>query len=244
MAGKSTYLRMAALIVLMAQIGCFVPASQVRMSVFDRIFTRVGSGDDLAGGQSTFMVEMSELSTILAEASSRSLLVLDEIGRGTSTYDGMSIARATLEYIHNPRRLGALTLFATHYHELTDMAEQLSGIRNYSVAVRERGEQVVFLHRITPGAVDKSYGIAVARLAGLPKTLLDRALDILQALEAQRSVQPRVAHAAKQLPSSQLSLIESATESELQTRLQAMDITNMTPIEALNALYDLQKLIK
>jgi len=244
MAGKSTYLRMTALIVLMAQIGSFVPATSATIGVFDRIFTRVGSGDDLAGGQSTFMVEMSELSAILALATSRSLLVLDEIGRGTSTYDGMSIARASLEYIHNPRLVGALTLFATHYHELTDM-ESLPGVRNLSVAVRERGEDVVFLHRITPGAIDKSYGIAVARLAGLPKPLLDRSSEVLAELERTRLNAPPTVREGKKVPSQeQLSLFPAGLPSEVEERLATADVLNMTPVEALNFLYDLKKVLR
>ena len=243
MAGKSTYLRMTALIVLMAQVGSFVPAQEAELSIFDRIFTRVGSGDDLAGGKSTFMVEMSELSSILANASARSLLVLDEIGRGTSTYDGMSIARASLEHIQNPRKLGALTLFATHYHELTDLENELPGIKNYSVAVRERGEDVVFLHRITPGAADKSYGIAVARLAGLPSSLLDRSKEILRALEQQRHIKPlsnRESVLQQELPL----LLTEEQHSPVLKALQDIDVMNLTPLEALQKLFEIQKMIK
>ena len=182
MAGKSTYMRQVALIVLMAQIGSFVPADKARLCVTDRIFTRVGASDDLGSGQSTFMVEMNEVSNILRNATSKSLLILDEIGRGTSTFDGMSIAWAVVEHISNRRYLGAKTLFATHYHELTDLEGKISGVKNYCVAVRESGENIVFLRKIVRGGADKSYGIQVARLAGLPDLVIDRAMELVSQL--------------------------------------------------------------
>ncbi len=245
MAGKSTYLRMAALIVLMAQMGSYVPAASAQITLVDRIFTRVGTGDDLAGGQSTFMVEMAELSQILASATSQSLLVLDEIGRGTSTFDGMSIARAVIEHIHQPSRLGAKTLFATHYHELTDLEQLLPGVRNYSVAVKEKGEDVVFLHRIIPGGVDKSYGIAVAKLAGLPRPVIARAKDILADLENHEQVKTRreVAAATSRASDQQLSLM-AMEEHPVVLQLRQLDVMTMSPIEALNTLYQLQQKAK
>ncbi|MGE5653373.1 MAG: DNA mismatch repair protein MutS [Bacillota bacterium] len=245
MAGKSTYLRMAALIVLMAQMGSFVPASSAQICLVDRIFTRVGTGDDLAGGQSTFMVEMAELSQILASATAQSLLVLDEIGRGTSTFDGMSIARAVIEHIHQPNRLGAKTLFATHYHELTDLEQLLPGVKNYSVAVKEKGEDVVFLHRIIPGGVDKSYGIAVAKLAGLPRLVINRAKQILAELENNEQVKMRheVAAASSLSSTPQLSLL-AMEEHPVVQELRQLDVMTMTPIEALNRLYQLQQKVK
>ena len=184
MAGKSTYMRQVALITLMAQIGSFVPAKSARIGVVDRIFTRIGASDDLAGGQSTFMVEMTEVSEILHQATPRSLLILDEIGRGTSTFDGMSIARAVLEFCADPKKLGAKTLFATHYHELTSMEQDIHGVKNYNIAVKKRGEDIVFLRRIIPGGVDESYGIEVSKLAGIPRWVIDRAYEVLSSLEA------------------------------------------------------------
>ena len=190
MAGKSTYMRQTALIVLMAQMGSFVPAKSAVIGVVDRVFTRIGASDDLAAGQSTFMVEMSEMANILRHATAQSLLILDEIGRGTSTFDGMSIARAVVEYIADPKKIGARTLFATHYHELTDLANSRQGVQNYNVAVREWKEEIVFLRKIVPGAADKSYGIQVARLAGMPAVIVDRAKAILSHLEM-NSTRPR-----------------------------------------------------
>jgi len=183
MAGKSTYIRQVALIAIMAHIGSFVPAREARIGLLDRVFTRVGAGDDLARGRSTFMVEMQETANILNNATSKSLIVLDEIGRGTSTFDGISIAWAVAEYLHNTPRVKAKTLFATHYHELTDLALSLNGIKNHTVQVREHGDSVVFLRRITPGTADKSYGIHVARLAGMPADVIDRSSEILANLE-------------------------------------------------------------
>ena len=183
MAGKSTYMRQVALMVLMAQIGSFVPAKAARLGIVDRVFTRIGASDDLSAGQSTFMVEMTEVSDILHAATDKSLLILDEIGRGTSTFDGMSIARAVLEYCADPKRLGAKTLFATHYHELTALDQTLSNVRNYNIAVRARGEDIIFLRKIVPGGADRSYGIEVAKLAGLPDAVVSRARKILRQLE-------------------------------------------------------------
>lgn len=244
MAGKSTYLRMNALIVLMAQMGSYVPASSAEIGIVDRIFTRVGTGDDLAGGQSTFMVEMTELSQILSSATSRSFLILDEIGRGTSTFDGMSIARSALEYIQNPQSLGARTLFATHYHELTDMEKLYEGVRNYSVAVRGKDENIVFLHRIVPGGMDKSYGIEVARLAGLPRQVVKRAREVLKLLETQEQVfiaqDQRTNDGRSTIVSEQLSFL-AAEEHPVLKELRAVDVMSMSPIEALNLIHQLQK---
>ena len=236
MSGKSTYLRQVALIVLMAQIGSFVPADEARIGVVDRIFTRIGAADDIAAGRSTFMVEMVETANILHHATARSLLILDEVGRGTSTYDGMSIAWAVVEYIHNHPRLQAKTLFATHYHELTELADLLPRVSNHNVAVAEEGDDVVFLHRIVPGSADRSYGIHVAQLAGLPRAVLMRAAEILAVLEQQAPGGPlrRGSTAAEQLP---LFL----TDDPVLEELRRLDITQLTPLEALNTLYKLQQ---
>ena len=237
MAGKSTYIRQVALITLLAQIGSFVPASEAHIGLVDRIFTRVGLQDDLATGQSTFMVEMVETAAILNQATPRSLVILDEIGRGTSTYDGLSIARSVMEHIHNDPRLGCKTLFATHYHELTQLAAALPGVRNFSVAVAEEGSDVVFLHRIVPGGADKSYGVHVARLAGLPQGVVNRAWEVLSDLESQNEQgRERQKPAA---PSQQLALFAPGTE--LVDEVRALDVPNMTPLDALNKLYELQE---
>ena len=237
MAGKSTYIRQVALITLLAQVGSFVPAAEARIGIVDRIFTRVGLQDDLATGQSTFMVEMVETAAILNQATPRSLLILDEIGRGTSTYDGLSIARAVIEHLHNDPRLGCKTLFATHYHELTQLAASLPGVRNFSVAVAEEGSEVVFLHRIIPGGADKSYGVHVARLAGLPQGVINRAWEVLTDLESQVGNSRR--RATRAAPSQQLALF--APGSELADTVRGLDVPNMTPLEALNKLYELQE---
>ena len=184
MAGKSTYMRQSALIVLMAQIGSFVPAESANIGIVDRIFTRVGASDDLASGQSPFMVEMNEVANILRNATANSLLILDEIGRGTSTFDGLSIAWAVVEYISNPKLLGAKTLFATHYHELTELEGKLNSVNNYCIAVKEKGDDIVFLRKIVKGGADKSYGIQVAKLAGIPELVINRAKDIVNQLSA------------------------------------------------------------
>ena len=239
MAGKSTYIRQVAIITLMAQIGCFVPASEATIGLVDRIFTRVGLQDDLATGQSTFMVEMVETAAILNQATPRSLVILDEIGRGTSTYDGLSIARSVIEHIHNDPRLGCKTLFATHYHELTQLASSLPGVRNCSVAVTEEGNKVVFLHKIVPGGADKSYGVHVAQLAGLPQGVINRAWEVLADLEAQSSQNGGRQIRGKKEPAQQMALFND--DGKLQGLLQELDIPNLTPLEAINKLYELQK---
>ncbi|MPL60582.1 DNA mismatch repair protein MutS [bioreactor metagenome] len=232
MAGKSTYMRQVALLTLMAQMGSFIPAREAVIGPVDRIFTRVGASDDLATGQSTFMVEMNEVAQILKNSTANSLIILDEIGRGTSTFDGMSIARAVIEYIK--QRIQAKTLFATHYHELTELAEHHSGVSNYSVAVKERGKDVVFLRRIVPGGADKSYGIYVAQLAGLPKKVIERAKDLLAEHE-QRPLFKGVPEVAA-TTSQPMSLFGNSLTDEL----LKIDIMTITPLEALNILYQMQ----
>lgn len=265
MAGKSTYMRQTALIVLMAQIGSFVPAQSAQIGIVDRIFTRVGASDDLASGQSTFMVEMTEVANILRNATKDSLLILDEIGRGTSTFDGLSIAWAVVEHIANPRTLGAKTLFATHYHELTELEGKLDGVNNYCIAVKEQGENIVFLRKIVTGGADKSYGIQVAKLAGIPNEVLRRASEIAEQLNnenitgnAKAIAESHVSHKKKSLHSKeiegQMSLfmmpetLAGAQESELNKEvlkeIKDADLGNTTPIEALNLLYQLQKKMK
>ena len=239
MAGKSTYMRQVALIVLMAQMGSFVPARSARIGLVDRVFTRIGASDDLASGQSTFMVEMAEVATILKYATARSLLILDEIGRGTSTYDGMAIARAVLEYAANPKRLGAKTLFATHYHELSTMEQKLPNVKNYNIAVKKRGDQMIFLRKIVPGATDDSYGIEVAKLAGIPNTVISRAREILQELEAEGAVH---APAPEKDPEDQVSMLD-LTGQQIISALSAITVETLTPIEAMNELYKLKKLL-
>ena len=227
MAGKSTYLRQTALIVLLAQAGSFVPAESAVIGLCDRIFTRVGAHDELARGLSTFMVEMVETAQILAHATSRSLLVFDEIGRGTSTYDGVSIAQAILEYVHEAPQLQCLTLFATHYHELTALAERLPRLRNYRMEVREEGERVVFLHEVVAGGADRSYGIHVAELAGLPRQVVVRARQILSELEGQRPLERPAESAQLALP----------LEHTLVQELKQLDLERLTPREALDKLF-------
>jgi len=241
MAGKSTYLKQVAIIVLMAQIGSFVPAEKAAIGLVDRIFTRIGAREDLASGQSTFMVEMVETANILNNATPHSLLILDEIGRGTSTYDGMSIARAVAEYIHNYAGLGSKTLFATHYHELVELADYLPRVRNFNVAVTEEKGNVIFLHRIIPGGVDKSYGIHVAKLAGMPKPVIHRADEVLEELESAsrtNSAKPHTKH-HKEEAIPQFSLF--GQKPEVLEELEKLDINALTPLEALNKLYELQK---
>ncbi len=242
MSGKSTYIRQGAIIVLMAQIGSFVPAEAATIGLVDRIFTRVGLQDDMALGQSTFMVEMLETASILNHATQRSLIVLDEIGRGTSTYDGLAIARAVAEYIHNHPRLGCKTLFATHYHELTQLARLLPRVRNYNVAVSEEKGEVVFLRRIVPGGADKSYGVHVARLAGLPGSVINRAWEVLAELEDGSSDRGRKASrrpAKGAPPATQLPLL-GTTPAALE-ELMKLDVASMTPLEAITKLYALQE---
>ena len=234
MAGKSTYMRQTALITLMAQMGCFVPAEYAEIGVVDAIFTRVGASDDLASGQSTFMVEMSEVAAILKNATKHSLLILDEIGRGTSTFDGMSIARSVLEYVADKRKLGAKALFATHYHELTAMEEQLSGVKNYNIAVKKRGDDITFLRRIVPGGADRSYGIEVAKLSGIPNSVIERAKEILHETETQGVVTYKTA----QNPEMQLSL-EMQSAQDIFKELNAIDVNTLTPIEAMQILFDI-----
>ena len=240
MAGKSTFIRQVALIVLMAQVGSFVPAESATIGLVDRIFTRVGLQDDLATGQSTFMIEMVETASILNQATARSLVILDELGRGTSTYDGLSIARSVVEYIHNSPRLGCKTLFATHYHELTQLAGTLPRVRNYTVAVSEEGGEVVFLHRIVPGGADKSYGIHVAQLAGLPRGVISRAWEVLDDLEGDsRDGKTSKGARARRAPVAQMPLFGNT--SDLAEELSRLDVSHMTPLEAINKLYELQQ---
>ncbi|MBQ2830388.1 MAG: DNA mismatch repair protein MutS [Oscillospiraceae bacterium] len=239
MAGKSTYMRQVALIVLLAQIGSFVPARSARIGIVDRIFTRIGASDDLAAGQSTFMVEMNEVAELLKSATSKSLLLLDEIGRGTSTFDGMSIARAVLEHCADGKKLGAKTLFATHYHELTALESALSGVRNYNIAIKSRGDDIVFLRKIVPGGADRSYGIEVAKLAGLPEGVIRRARAILAELEGggapARSAVPEAAAQSGQMS------FGSLAESEVMDALRRVQPETLTPIEAIGMLYELHK---
>ncbi len=235
MAGKSTYMRQVALLVLMTQMGSFIPARQATICPVDKIFTRVGASDDLATGQSTFMVEMNEVAQILRYATKDSLIILDEVGRGTSTFDGMSIARAVMEFIHE--KIKAKTLFATHYHQLIALEDVMNGVKNYSVAVKERGNDIVFLRRIVPGGTDRSYGVHVARLAGLPKKVIDRAQDILEEYDnCETACSVQITPRAEKETAPMGSLFASS----LQQQILKMDVMAMTPIEALNALYKLQ----
>jgi DNA mismatch repair protein MutS len=237
MAGKSTILRQIGLIVLMAQMGAYVPARGAKIGIADRVFTRVGASDNLVRGQSTFMVEMAETSAILHLASARSLVLLDEIGRGTSTYDGVSIAWSVTEHIHD--RVGAKTIFATHYHELTQLADELSGLRNFNVGVREVGEQIVFLHRLLPGGADRSYGIEVGRLAGLPPSVISRAKSVLALLESEQLASD-LAKGARQSPQApdQLGLFAS-TPHPVVEKLKGIDVDSLTPLAALTLLASL-----
>ena len=256
MAGKSTYMRQTALIVLMAQIGSFVPASAANIGIVDRIFTRVGASDDLASGQSTFMVEMNEVANILRNATSNSLLILDEIGRGTSTFDGLSIAWAVVEHISNTKLIGAKTLFATHYHELTELEGKLNGVNNYCIAVKEKGDDIVFLRKIVKGGADKSYGIQVAKLAGLPDSVIDRAKEIVNELIANditevvrnisvdTSAKKRKKEHLDEVDLSQMSLFDTINDDDIIEELRNVDIGNMTPLDALNKLYELQNKVK
>ncbi|HBR08311.1 MAG TPA: DNA mismatch repair protein MutS [Clostridiales bacterium] len=237
MAGKSTYMRQTALIVLLAQMGSFVPARSAVISVVDRVFTRIGASDDLAGGQSTFMVEMTEVAEILRHATKNSLIILDEIGRGTSTYDGMAIARAVLEYCADKKRLGAKTMFATHYHELTTLEGRIPGLKNYNITARKQGGHLIFLRKIVPGAADDSYGIEVAKLAGVPDSVVERARACLRALEGGKDPAPNGKAAARE---DQISLVDVAG-AEVAERIRAASLDTMTPIEAMNLLYELKK---
>lgn len=241
MAGKSTYMRQVAVITLMAQIGSFVPASSARIGIVDKIFTRVGASDDIASGQSTFMLEMNEVSHILRNATANSLIILDEIGRGTSTFDGLSIAWAVVEYIHNKRKIGAKTLFATHYHELTDLENELEGVKNYRVAVKKRGDDITFLRKIVRGGADDSYGIEVAALAGVPKEVIGSAKKILQKIEKDELT---VGTSAKEAAEPNQIGFENLTEGEIAEELRTMDVTTFTPIEAMNKLFELSNKAK
>ena len=256
MAGKSTYMRQTALIVLMAQIGSFVPAEKAKIGVVDRIFTRVGASDDLASGQSTFMVEMTEVANILRNATAKSLLILDEIGRGTSTFDGLSIAWAVIEHISNTKLLGAKTLFATHYHELTELEGKIPGVNNYCIAVKERGDDIVFLRKILKGGADKSYGIQVAKLAGVPDSVLDRAKELVDELvhtditstfkdlaENSRKTKPKAVH-YDEVDLEQFSLFDTVKDEDVLEELKNVDIQTLTPLDALNTLYRLQNKLK
>ena len=247
MAGKSTYMRQTALIVLMAQIGCFVPASYANIGIVDSIFTRVGASDDLASGQSTFMVEMSEVAHILKNATKDSFLILDEIGRGTSTFDGMSIARSVLEYVANKSKLGAKTLFATHYHELTELESLLDGVKNYNIAVKKRGDDITFLRRIIPGGADDSYGIQVAKLAGIPNIVVARAKQILEELEksnvkTKEPVKSKIKDVEEKVNENQISLIPSTSELVVK-KIKSIDVNTLTPIEAMNLLFEISKMV-
>lgn len=257
MAGKSTYMRQTALITLMAQVGSFVPAKSANIGLVDRIFTRVGASDDLASGQSTFMVEMTEVANILRNATPKSLLILDEIGRGTSTFDGLSIAWSVIEYISNPKLLGAKTLFATHYHELTELEGKLSGVNNYCIAVKEQGDNIVFLRKIVKGGADRSYGIQVAKLAGVPDMVIERAKVLVEEL-SDNDITSRVKdiasqgsqsvkHAVKrydQVDLAQMSLFDTVKDDDILSELETLDVSNLTPIDALNTIYRLQNKIK
>jgi DNA mismatch repair protein MutS len=228
----------------MAQVGSFVPARSAHIGIADRIFTRIGASDDLAAGQSTFMVEMMEVADILKNATKSSLIILDEVGRGTSTYDGMSIARAVLEFCADPRKLGARTMFATHYHELTELEQTLPGVKNLNTAVKKRGEDVIFLRRIVPGGADRSYGVEVAKLAGVPDSVIRRAKAVL--LELEKHAVPISFEASEDLPEpeeSQLSLGSLGAEQAMD-KLRDLDINTLTPLEAMNILFELKKLLR
>ena len=250
MAGKSTYMRQTALIVLMAQIGSFVPADKAVVGIVDRIFTRVGASDDLASGQSTFMVEMTEVANILRNATAKSLLILEEIGRGTSTFDGLAIAWAVIEHISNTKLCGAKTLFATHYHELTELEGKLSGVTNYCIAVKEKGDDIVFLRKIVKGGADKSYGIQVAKLAGVPDSVINRAKELVEELsDADITAAVKDLASPKKKPKvemdmAQMSLFDTVQDNDIIEELKGIDIGNLTPMEALNTLYNLQNKIK
>ena len=246
------------MIALMAQVGCFVPAQSANIGLSDRIFTRVGASDDLASGQSTFMVEMTEVANILRNATSKSLLILDEIGRGTSTFDGLSIAWAVVEYISDSKLLGAKTLFATHYHELTELEGKIENVNNYCIAVKEKGDDIVFLRKIVKGGADKSYGIQVAKLAGVPDLVINRAKEIVEEL-SDEDITSRVSeiaareHTAKkkgrskkydEVDIAQMSLFDTVKDDDVLNELKEIDVTNLTPIDALNTLYRLQNKLK
>jgi DNA mismatch repair protein MutS len=258
MAGKSTYMRQVALITLMAHIGSFVPARSAEISLTDRIFTRIGASDDLIYGQSTFMVEMSEVAEILKNATAKSLLILDEIGRGTSTFDGLSIAWAVVEHISNPKLLGAKTLFATHYHELTELEGTMEAVNNYCIAVKEQGDDIVFLRKIVKGGADKSYGIQVAKLAGVPDNVISRAKEIVAelsdndiSLKAREIARLGVSREVLKIPEKvgkdeyvQMSLFDAVNNDDIIEEIKELELSKMTPIDALNTLFGIQDKIK
>jgi len=239
MAGKSTYMRQTALIVLMAQVGSFVPARSAHIGIVDRIFTRIGASDDLSAGKSTFMVEMTEVADILANATRNGLLILDEIGRGTSTYDGMSVARAVLEHCADKKKLGAKTMFATHYHELTALEDEIEGVKNYNISAKKRGDDIIFLRKIIPGGADDSYGIEVAGLAGVPDSVIKRAKTVLKELENEKGA----SHGKRSTPfedTGQMSLMDMGG-SEIAAMLNSTDLNTISPLEALSLLFELKK---
>ena len=243
MAGKSTYMRQTALIVIMAQIGSFVPARSARVGIVDKVFTRIGASDDLAQGQSTFMLEMSECAYILKNATGRSFIVYDEIGRGTSTYDGMSIARAIVEYTAS-KKLYAKTMFATHYHELTELSEVCNGVANFNVVAKKRGDELIFLRKIVQGAADRSYGIEVAKLAGVPNNVVKRANEILAEIEEKHNVTPVASQIPKNSGDSLTLSLESLAQDDVCDRIKKLDVNTLTPIEALTTLYELHKMLE
>ena len=244
MAGKSTYMRQVALIVLMAQMGSYVPANEARIGIVDKIFTRVGASDDLASGQSTFMLEMNEVAYILANATKKSLIIYDEVGRGTSTFDGMSIARAIIEYTYG-KKIGAKTLFATHYHELTALEEEFDGIVNYNIAAKKKGDGIIFLRKIVRGSTDDSYGIEVAKLAGLPNEVIKRAREVLAAIErSSKSLTTSEAKAPSEPYDDMLINIDDIVNDQVIAELRSIDINTLSPYEAMSFLYNLQKRVK
>jgi DNA mismatch repair protein MutS len=243
MAGKSTYMRQTALIVLMAQIGSFVPAKRAVIGIVDRIFTRIGASDDLASGESTFMVEMNEVASILKCASSKSLLILDEIGRGTSTFDGMAIARAVLEYCADKSKLGAKTMFATHYHELSALEGQLEGVRNYNITAKKQGDELIFLRKIVRGAADDSYGIEVAKLAGVPDSVIAKAKRYLAELEGAPAKKKPAPAKAPEEADAQITLGDVGADA-VREKLRNVNIDTTTPLEALSLLYELKRMVE
>lgn len=243
MAGKSTFMRQTAIITIMAQIGCFVPAAVAEIGIVDNIFTRVGASDDLSAGQSTFMIEMSEVADILKNATPNSLVIFDEIGRGTSTFDGMSIARAVLEYVHDKKLVGAKTLFATHYHELTEIEDILPGVKNFNIAVKKRGDDITFLRRIVRGGADDSFGIEVAKLAGVPEKVIKRAKQVLTDLESADGEEGR-RHAAQRFGEEPVQLTMDSVDGEVLQKLRSLDVNTLTPIECMNALFELHNMLK
>ena len=242
MAGKSTFMRQTAIITIMAQIGCFVPAAVAEIGIVDAIFTRVGASDDLSAGQSTFMIEMAEVADILKHATQNSLIIFDEIGRGTSTFDGMSIARAVLEYVHDKKLVGAKTLFATHYHELTALEDQLPGVKNFNIAVKKRGDDITFLRRIVRGGADDSFGIEVAKLAGVPDRVIKRAKQVLAELEQTGGEAQRPSH--HRFTEEPVQLTMDSVDGEVLQKLRGLDVNSLTPIQCMNTLFELCSMLK